>query len=41
MTEMEGSGCQAFIAGAAAHLAGVVAAKTTLPTYGVRFQQSI
>jgi 5-(carboxyamino)imidazole ribonucleotide mutase len=37
MTEMEASGCQAFIAGAgaAAHLAGVVAAKTILPTYGV------
>jgi len=37
MTEMEASGCQAFIAGAgaAAHLAGVVAAKTILPTFGV------
>lgn len=37
MAEMEKSGCQAFIAGAggAAHLAGVVAAKTILPTFGV------
>lgn len=37
MTEMEKSGCQAFIAGAgaAAHLAGVVAAKTILPVFGV------
>jgi 5-(carboxyamino)imidazole ribonucleotide mutase len=37
MTEMEAGGCQAFIAGAgaAAHLAGVVAAKTILPTFGV------
>lgn len=37
MEEMEAAGCQAFIAGAgaAAHLAGVVAAKTILPTYGV------
>ncbi len=37
MEEMEASGCQAFIAGAggAAHLAGVVAAKTLLPTFGV------
>jgi len=37
MTEMEASGCQAFIAGAggAAHLAGVVAAKSILPTFGV------
>ena len=37
MTEMENNGCQAFIAGAgaAAHLAGVVAAKTILPTFGV------
>lgn len=37
MAEMEASGCQAFIAGAgaAAHLAGVVAAKTILPTFGV------
>jgi len=34
---MEKRGCQAFIAGAggAAHLAGVVAAKTILPTFGV------
>src|SRR3989304_837182 len=37
MEAMEGRGCQAFIAGAggAAHLAGVVAAKTILPTFGV------
>lgn len=37
MTEMENAGCQAFIAGAggAAHLAGVVAAKSILPTFGV------
>ena len=37
MAEMEASGAQAFIAGAgaAAHLAGVVAAKTILPTFGV------
>ncbi|MET3106638.1 5-(carboxyamino)imidazole ribonucleotide mutase [Oxalobacteraceae bacterium GrIS 2.11] len=37
MAEMEAAGCQAFIAGAgaAAHLAGVVAAKTILPTFGV------
>jgi len=37
MAEMEKSGCQAFIAGAggAAHLAGVVAAKSILPTFGV------
>jgi len=37
ITEMEARGCQAFIAGAgaAAHLAGVVAAKTILPTFGV------
>ena len=37
MEQMEASGCQAFIAGAgaAAHLAGVVAAKTILPTFGV------
>ncbi len=37
MAEMEASGCQAFIAGAgaAAHLAGVVAAKSILPTFGV------
>ena len=37
MSEMEAAGCQAFIAGAgaAAHLAGVVAAKTILPTFGV------
>lgn len=35
--EMEKRGCQAFIAGAggAAHLAGVVAAQTILPTFGV------
>jgi 5-(carboxyamino)imidazole ribonucleotide mutase len=37
ITDMEARGCQAFIAGAgaAAHLAGVVAAKTILPTFGV------
>jgi 5-(carboxyamino)imidazole ribonucleotide mutase len=37
ITDMEERGCQAFIAGAgaAAHLAGVVAAKTILPTFGV------
>jgi len=37
MEQMEKDGCQAFIAGAggAAHLAGVVAAKTILPTFGV------
>jgi 5-(carboxyamino)imidazole ribonucleotide mutase len=37
MEDMEARGCQAFIAGAgaAAHLAGVVAAKTILPTFGV------
>ena len=37
MDHMEAAGCQAFIAGAggAAHLAGVVAAKTILPTFGV------
>ncbi len=37
MNTMEANGCQAFIAGAgaAAHLAGVVAAKTILPTFGV------
>jgi 5-(carboxyamino)imidazole ribonucleotide mutase len=35
--DMEARGCQAFIAGAgaAAHLAGVVAAGTILPVYGV------
>ena len=35
--QMQESGCQAFIAGAggAAHLAGVVAAQTILPTFGV------
>lgn len=35
--QMEANGCQAFIAGAggAAHLAGVVAAQTILPTFGV------
>lgn len=35
--DMEKRGCQAFIAGAggAAHLAGVVAAQTILPTFGV------
>lgn len=35
--QMEASGCQAFIAGAggAAHLAGVVASQTILPTFGV------
>lgn len=37
IAEMESNGCQAFIAGAggAAHLAGVVAAQTILPTFGV------
>jgi 5-(carboxyamino)imidazole ribonucleotide mutase len=37
MEEMEKSGCKAFIAGAggAAHLAGVAAAKTLLPVFGV------
>lgn len=37
IVDMEKRGCQAFIAGAgaAAHLAGVVAAKTILPTFGV------
>lgn len=37
ITSMEQRGCQAFIAGAggAAHLAGVVAAQTILPTFGV------
>jgi 5-(carboxyamino)imidazole ribonucleotide mutase len=37
MAEMEAAGCKAFIAGAgaAAHLAGVVAAKSILPTFGV------
>jgi len=37
ITHMEAHGCQAFIAGAggAAHLAGVVAAQTILPTFGV------
>ncbi|MFI4940117.1 MAG: 5-(carboxyamino)imidazole ribonucleotide mutase [Burkholderiales bacterium] len=37
IADMETRGCQAFIAGAgaAAHLAGVVAAKTILPTFGV------
>ncbi|MDR3482632.1 MAG: 5-(carboxyamino)imidazole ribonucleotide mutase [Burkholderiaceae bacterium] len=37
IVDMEARGCQAFIAGAgaAAHLAGVVAAKTILPTFGV------
>jgi 5-(carboxyamino)imidazole ribonucleotide mutase len=37
IADMEARGCQAFIAGAgaAAHLAGVVAAKTILPTFGV------
>jgi 5-(carboxyamino)imidazole ribonucleotide mutase len=37
MKEMEARGCQAFIAGAgaAAHLAGVVAAGTILPVFGV------
>ena len=37
IAEMEANGCQAFIAGAggAAHLAGVVAAQTILPTFGV------
>ena len=35
--QMTNNGCQAFIAGAggAAHLAGVVAAQTILPTFGV------
>ena len=37
IADMEARGCQSFIAGAggAAHLAGVVAAKTILPTFGV------
>jgi len=37
ITDMEQRGCRAFIAGAggAAHLAGVVAAHTTLPVLGV------
>ncbi|MEA5098032.1 MAG: 5-(carboxyamino)imidazole ribonucleotide mutase [Burkholderiaceae bacterium] len=37
IAHMEASGCQAFIAGAggAAHLAGVVASQTILPTFGV------
>ena len=37
IASMEARGCQAFIAGAggAAHLAGVVAAQTILPTFGV------
>lgn len=37
ITYMEAHGCKAFIAGAggAAHLAGVVAAHTILPTFGV------
>lgn len=37
IADMEARGCQAFIAGAggAAHLAGVVAAQTILPTFGV------
>jgi 5-(carboxyamino)imidazole ribonucleotide mutase len=37
IVDMEGRGCRAFIAGAggAAHLAGVVAAKTLLPVLGV------
>lgn len=37
IVDMEKRGCQAFIAGAggAAHLAGVVAAQTILPTFGV------
>jgi 5-(carboxyamino)imidazole ribonucleotide mutase len=37
INDMEARGCQTFIAGAggAAHLAGVVAAKTILPTFGV------
>ncbi len=37
IADMEGRGCNAFIAGAggAAHLAGVVAAKTLLPVLGV------
>ncbi len=37
IADMENRGCKAFIAGAggAAHLAGVVAAQTILPTFGV------
>ena len=37
IAQMEANGCQAFIAGAggAAHLAGVVASQTILPTFGV------
>ncbi len=37
IVDMEKRGCQAFIAGAggAAHLAGVIAAQTILPTFGV------
>ena len=37
IADMESRGCQSFIAGAgaAAHLAGVVAASTILPTFGV------
>ncbi len=37
IADMEARGCQSFIAGAgaAAHLAGVVAASTILPTFGV------
>ncbi len=37
IADMEQRGCQAFIAGAggAAHLAGVVASQTILPTFGV------
>ncbi|MDR1312074.1 MAG: 5-(carboxyamino)imidazole ribonucleotide mutase [Burkholderiaceae bacterium] len=37
ITRMEERGCQAFVAGAggSAHLAGVVAAQTILPTFGV------
>ena len=37
IADMEERGCKAFIAGAggAAHLAGVVAARTILPTFGV------
>jgi len=37
IVDMEARGCQSFIAGAggAAHLAGVVAATTVLPTFGV------
>lgn len=37
IVDMEARGCQSFIAGAggAAHLAGVVAATTILPTFGV------